>query len=82
MRIRRQAEMLQKWNARHVAHIRNTRHFFRFVSPRDFFWIETREIFVKSQDTGNRSRALLLASALEWRRDDQSRASAPAGVAI
>jgi hypothetical protein len=37
---------------------------------------------VKSQDTGNRSRALLLASALEWRRDDQSRASAPAGVAI
>jgi hypothetical protein len=37
---------------------------------------------VKFLDARNRSRALLWATTLEWRRDDEGRASSPDGVAI
>ena len=37
--------------------------------------------FVKSQDTGNRSRSLLSAIIPEWRRDDEGRTGPPTGVA-
>jgi hypothetical protein len=37
---------------------------------------------VKSQDAGNRSRSLLWAITLEWRRDDKGRAGPPNGVAF
>jgi len=37
---------------------------------------------VKSQYSGNRSCSLLWAITLEWRRDDEGRASTPHGVAI
>ena len=37
---------------------------------------------MKSQDARNRSRTLLWTRILEWRRDDEGRASPPDGVAI
>lgn len=37
---------------------------------------------VKSQDTGNSFRSLLWAITLEWRRDNESGAGLPNGVAI
>ena len=45
--ILKHAEMLQKSNARDLAQIRDTGHFFHVCSPRDLFAIETREFFSK-----------------------------------